>query len=270
MDEFTEWLQQKAYSPASIKQYTYSVQRFLEWLGTKNVLPQHVTYARLTAYLQYLKEQGHGTRYRTARLNGMRHYFAHLMETGQVADNPAEGLHIRGTVRHLPHQHHTKEKLKGFFTNCPDRESPVGQFIGLMAFQGLRPREIARLTKQDFDLEGATVFIKGDKRTASRTLPLETVQLVALQAYLPKVNGPLIPQERFHAERLKAESYLKRSGVAKLQHVRASVICGWVERYNLREAQYRAGHKYVSSTERYLRSQPETLQKAVAQFHPLG
>lgn len=31
----------------------------------------------------------------------------------------------------------------------------------------------------------------------------------------------------------------------------ASVITNWLQYYNLREVQYMAGHKYVSSTERY-------------------
>jgi len=36
-----------------------------------------------------------------------------------------------------------------------------------------------------------------------------------------------------------------------------------------RTVQYLAGHKYVSSTERYQQLDPEHLKEAIAQFHPL-
>jgi integrase/recombinase XerD len=39
--------------------------------------------------------------------------------------------------------------------------------------------------------------------------------------------------------------------VTSLQQLRASVIVHWLKLYNLREVQYMAGHRYVSSTESF-------------------
>ena len=55
-----------------------------------------------------------------------------------------------------------------------------------------------------------------------------------------------------------------------LNQIRASVIVYWLKKYNLREVQYKAGHKYVSSTESYLHSSTEDLQKAIEVMHPIG
>jgi len=54
------------------------------------------------------------------------------------------------------------------------------------------------------------------------------------------------------------------------QQIRASVIVKWVKQYNLRKAQYQAGHRYVSSTEKYLQNEAEGLKQEIEQYHPLG
>lgn len=52
--------------------------------------------------------------------------------------------------------------------------------------------------------------------------------------------------------------------------IRSSVITNWLKHYNLRELQYMAGHKYVSSTERYRMDNLDYLQKELEKHHPLG
>ena len=54
------------------------------------------------------------------------------------------------------------------------------------------------------------------------------------------------------------------------KQIRASVITKWLRMYNLREVQYLAGHRYISSTESYLENEMEGLIEEVQQFHPLG
>ena len=58
--------------------------------------------------------------------------------------------------------------------------------------------------------------------------------------------------------------------VMNTQQIRASVITKWVKVYNLRKAQYLAGHRYISSTEGYLQHDLEGLQEELNRFHPLG
>jgi integrase/recombinase XerD len=52
--------------------------------------------------------------------------------------------------------------------------------------------------------------------------------------------------------------------------IRQSVITYWLRTMNLRQVQYMAGHKYVSSTERYQRSNLENLQNKLEKYHPLS
>jgi integrase/recombinase XerD len=55
-----------------------------------------------------------------------------------------------------------------------------------------------------------------------------------------------------------------------IKQIRASVITNWLGQYNLRKVQYLAGHRYISSTERYLQDDLENLHEIVNNFHPIS
>ena len=50
----------------------------------------------------------------------------------------------------------------------------------------------------------------------------------------------------------------------------ASGITNWLKHYNLRQVQVLAGHRYISSTERYLQDDLENLHEIVNNFHPIN
>jgi len=54
--------------------------------------------------------------------------------------------------------------------------------------------------------------------------------------------------------------------------IRQSVIANWLNesKYPLGDVQLPAGHKYPSSTEKYLREDIENKRKLINAFHPLG
>ncbi|MDF1573072.1 MAG: hypothetical protein P1P82_15795 [Bacteroidales bacterium] len=55
----------------------------------------------------------------------------------------------------------------------------------------------------------------------------------------------------------------------RAKQIRSSVITHWLKHYNLRQVQYMAGHKYVSSTERYQQNNLDKLQGQLEKYHPL-
>jgi|TARA_B110000879_G_C11114843_1_gene489056 integrase/recombinase XerD len=58
--------------------------------------------------------------------------------------------------------------------------------------------------------------------------------------------------------------------VENIKKIRASVITNWLGNYNLRKVQYFAGHPYISSTERYLQDDLESLHKTINIYHPFS
>ena len=68
---------------------------------------------------------------------------------------------------------------------------------------------------------------------------------------------------------LSKELQSQHTKFINFKQVRASVITHWLKQYNLREVQYMAGHRYVSSTEAYLVNQIDDLQHDIDKYHPL-
>jgi len=57
--------------------------------------------------------------------------------------------------------------------------------------------------------------------------------------------------------------------VKNLHHIRGSVITHWQKQEGVMEAMVKAGHRYVSSTQRYQTNKYEELQDQLKTMHPL-
>jgi len=71
-------------------------------------------------------------------------------------------------------------------------------------------------------------------------------------------------------QKLIAKLNLQNGTVSSAKQIRASVIINWLKLYNLRQLQYMAGHRFVSSTEAYLVNDINDLKEDVTKFHPIG
>ena len=71
-------------------------------------------------------------------------------------------------------------------------------------------------------------------------------------------------------QKLIAKLNLQNGTVSSANQIRASVITHWLKLYNLRQLQYMAGHRFVSSTEAYLVNDIDDLKEDIAKFHPIG
>ena len=65
---------------------------------------------------------------------------------------------------------------------------------------------------------------------------------------------------------------LKRTNqkVKNVNQIRTPVITNWLKQYNLRKVQVLAGHRFISSTERYVEDDLENLQEVINNFHPIN
>ena len=72
-------------------------------------------------------------------------------------------------------------------------------------------------------------------------------------------------------ERLKTLCAEKKLNipVKHLQQLRASRIALWVNSEDLRIAQYKAGHKRIHSTEKYIQQDLTKLKNEIEKYHPL-
>jgi site-specific recombinase XerD len=166
--------------------------------------------------------------------------------------------------------------------------------LGLMIWQGLTTPEINHLAVNDLKLREGTVFIAGSRKSNERVMELKPQQVIELMEYQFTTRKELLkycPAADGHLF-ISAPAAGKTTGTGKdtaniwkalsaevkqlcprfinFKQVRTSVITHWLSGYNLRQVQYMAGHKYVSSTESYQVNQVEDLQADIDQFHPIG
>lgn len=163
--------------------------------------------------------------------------------------------------------------------------------LGLLLNQGLATNEIQKINLTDIDLNKATVKISSGKKSNERTLQLKASQIGAIINYIENIRHKFFT---FCTETDKLffalpESSKRKTNATNLMHtfkpltkqvksidknllnfkqIRASVITHWLKIDGLRKAQYYAGHRYISSTEKYLPNDIDGLIDDIAKFNP--
>ncbi len=164
--------------------------------------------------------------------------------------------------------------------------------LSLLINQGITTPEVERLTVNGLKLKEGQIFIPGSRKSNERTLELKSNQIIELMEYALQARQLFIPyQENPETKRLflsvpsagqqqasdslqiwkglTKEIKLENPHFVNFKQVRTSVITHWLKQYNLRQVQYMAGHRYVSSTEAYLVNQIEDLQTDIDKYYPL-
>ena len=154
-----------------------------------------------------------------------------------------------------------------------------------MVYQGLNTTELIHLELEDLQLYKGKIYIKSGVRSNSRTLELKSWQVIEFLEYIKEFREEILERKSLETNRIFIPNNarlgntvqhiikkLKKTNykVNNIHQIRASVITNWLGQYNLRKVQYLAGHRYISSTERYLQDDLENLHEIVNNFHPIS
>ena len=140
----------------------------------------------------------------------LRAFYAWMIDTGRVQDNPADRLPTPKPGRGIPHPV-TLAQLRAILDACSDpRAATTRAYVLLAAYAGMRVHEIAKVRGEDF--LGSEVRISG-KGGADLTVPLHGV-LVELVDAMPR-KGYWFPSSspRGHVDRSSVSSAVKRAMV---------------------------------------------------------
>jgi integrase/recombinase XerD len=282
---FIQYLQNKKYSAVTVDRYSIYIKRFLTWLQDEELKAEEFTYTDLLEFMRYCRQRG-VTKHTTQNILGIvRHYCNYLIVEKKRADNPAAGVFIKGLVRKLPVNLLTMEEMEELYKQYSlqlhvDASKKI--MFGLMVYQGVTVSELMRLEAAHIKLKDGKIFIKGTKRTNERLLNLNANQIVELQQYISKnkfKEGFLFIEpvrsdvsERNINNRLQymfKQLMQLNARVKNPKQLRSSVITHWLRSNHLRQVQYMAGHRYVSSTQRYQVNNLDDLQNELQQHHPM-
>lgn len=289
LNDFKNYLRAEGQRLNTINGNVNIVKRFLNWLSEEQIELSTTNYNDLLAYVNHCKENKNTARTINSNLVAVKHFYNFLQQKELVKHNPAEELRVKNVIKRQPHDLLEWEELEELYKNYPTSNITGKRnktILGMLIYQGLNSGEVAAIELKDVKLEEAKVYVPSVGRSNSRTLKLESVQILQLQKYITQVRPVLLAMNDKKSEKLftssgngnRLDNSLMRlmknakklnSKIKDPKQIRASVITFWLKNQNIRQVQYMTGHRYISSTERYRTDLLETLQEQIDELHPL-
>jgi integrase/recombinase XerD len=283
---FKTYLQELGNGVDTIRQKSNYAGYFLTWLENENLQPQETTYNDMLSFIDYCNLAGNRKRQINSKLRSIRNFYEYLKKQEPNIINPASNLVLKGVRQKLPSNiidYTELEKLYQSYETNDNRSKRNKVILGLLVYQGLTTEELHQLEPEHLKLKQGKIYVPGNRKRNSRTLDLQPCQILELHEYVSKIRRKIncMNSKQLFVS-MGGNNNLKNSlhhmfraikkGNPEILHpkqIRTSVIVYWLKNYNLRQVQYFAGHKYVSSTERYQMNNIFKLQGEVNKYHPL-
>jgi site-specific recombinase XerD len=164
--------------------------------------------------------------------------------------------------------------------------------LNILVHQGVTTKEIDTLELGDLDLMQATIKIREARKGKERILPLEATQIGVLIHYLQHIRPQFLEYHTQESEKLflslpqYSEQHTTSNNVMQafkalvkklkeidknflsFEQIRTSVITNWLKVHGLRKTQVMAGHRNISSTEKYKTNDLQQLTDDINKLHP--
>ena len=300
---FKKYLQQKQYATSTIKSNEIMVLNFITWLDTQNLEAENVSNRDLLVYIKHCQQKEIQQITIERYFNAIKLFYAFKVTTGAIKNNPVSKIKIQGIKRKKLYHTFTATELNQIYNNYNPETIPHNQgrnpklhlliekrnkvMLGLFVYQGIQSAELNKLEVEHIKLREGQIEIPGTKRSNSRILKLEAHQVLDIYDYTLQVRPEILEiskqettqlfispkggnNQSNYINALMRELKTQNSNIKNAQQLRTSVLVRWLKQYNLREVQYKAGHRFISSTEHFLVNETEGLQEEVNQYHPLG
>ncbi len=304
LKDFETYLQKHGNRKDTIRQKSNYAGYFLTWLESEHLQPDETRYNDLLNFIDYCKQKGNSIKHINRKLSSIRGFYGFLKKQSPNIINPALNLNLKGVKQKLPSNLISCQALENLYQTykTSDNRSKRNKIIlGLLVYQGVTTAEVKQLEPGHLKLKEGKIYVPGNRRRNSRTLELKSSQILELHEYLTEIRPQILAEittpkpfgrrpEKINKTRINDQLFISVNGSENIKNsllhmfraikktnpeilhpkqIRASVITYWLKNYNLRQVQYMAGHKYVSSTERYQLNKLNTLQKKIGMYHPL-
>jgi integrase/recombinase XerD len=299
LGRFQSHLAAQGLNPNTIRQHSNYTGIYLTWLEEEGLEEQQAGYREIMAFVRWLQQE-YRARFINRVLLAVRHYYRFL----EVETNPAAGIYLKGHTRKLPETIVDEQELKSLYEHFEantNRDKRNRVMLGLMVFQALTTEELGKLQPGHIRIRQAKIQVPSGKHSNARTLDLQAVQLLDMQEYLLEVRPRMLTEvgkyrsgrkpQHINTEEIARQLFFSENGSKHIKRsiwhlfrkikkthpkitsgkiIRQSVITHWLKGKDIRRVQYMAGHRYVSSTQRYRDYNTEELSRALQSFHPLN
>lgn len=298
IEEYKTHLQEhEKLSPSSITEHINNMKRFDIWSKEQQYINiDNLTYLELLNFVKHQKEKNIKVQTIKLRLNSISKYYEYLKHIGIIDKNPTKKIRLKGEQKNITQNVFTYTELEQLYNDYINLKS-VNQSVinqrnkvlaGLMLWQGANSGELEKMTREHLNLEQGTVYIPKSRRGAGRELKLLPNQIVQLYKYLYETLPILLKIKQQQANATINSNYLFHVNVCNTLHtiveelkginqkvhnasqLRTSMIIHWIKVYGKRQAQYMAGHKYISSTEKIELQEIDSLTDTLLKHHPFN
>lgn len=289
MQILKEYLKEN-YSKTTLTGNLYTISQFTNY--TKNA--ETATYQDILTYITYLRKKGQHPKTIRNNLFAIKIYYRYLISIGKRNDHPCQNLYLQDKInRSIDVENlYTKKQLEEFLETVRTKKKYLflrdKVIVSLLVYQALTVLEISQLNIDDVNLEEGTIFIKGNVKNKSRTLNLQSNQIMLLHKYIlgdrqyllkwknKPLNEPALVLSEIgsriqqHAISRQINYHRKKYERMTPMKIRQSVIAHLLKSGNdLRIVQVFAGHRRAASTEEYKQTGLEELKNAISKHHPL-
>ena len=281
IDVYVEYLKSKRYSSNTIDVYCYLVQRFLRYADIKDFEETEVDYNTILRYITHLRKKNND-RSISLHLSALKHFFNCI----ELPYNPVK-IKMERTSNLVINNTLSNQQLLQVYDRFPCTQSSVSirnkVVLSLIVFQAIRTMEISNIKLSNIDLNDHTVTLDKSEKINARKLRLNQYQIHLLMQYINSARN-LITKDSSNdflvvtsKPKNNTKSILNQVGLnlRKLPSrpnfplIRTSVIKNWLKQHDLRTVQYMCGHKYISSTEKYVSYDVKQLKDSIEKCHPL-
>lgn len=301
---FETYLHKLGNGKSTIRQKMNYTGYFLKWLDNEHLQPNETRYNDLLNFIDYCKLEGKSKKHINRKLSSIRNYYDFLKKQSPNIINPALNLNLKGVKQKLPSNligYQELEKLYQSFEASDNRGKRNKIILGLLVYQAVTTEELKQLEPGHLKLKEGKIYVPGGWKRKGRTLELKPFQILDLHEYLSEIRPEILNSinkpkparkpDRINKARLENQLFISINGSENIKNsllhmfraihktnpgilypkqIRASAITYWLKNHNLRQVQYMAGHKYVSSTERYQLNNLDNLQSKLEKLHPLN
>lgn len=288
VQKFVNFLERdKRLSLNTLQSYRRDIEQYFTYLQEINL--QNISNSNKTtviAYLLYLQKKGRATSTISRNLASIRSFYQYISKNKLIDHDPTAELESPKVEKKLP-QILSPEEVELLLEQpqCVDLKGYRDKaMLELLYATGIRVSELIQLDLQDLNMELA--YIRCNKGTKERMIPIGSMAISALKEYLSKSRPLLIQKEdekalfvNINGSRLTRQGFWKIIKQYKNQAqinkditphtLRHSFAAHLLENgADLRSIQEMLGHSDISSTQIYAQIAKNRIKEIYKKTHP--
>ena len=288
IEPFINFLERdKRLSLNTLQSYRRDIDQYVLYLNDINITNIAITNkTTVIAYLLHLQKKGRATSTISRNLASIRSFYQFLYKNKAIDNDPTNDLESPKVEKKLPQILSTQEvELLLEQPKCLDLKGIRDKaMLELLYATGIRVSELISLNIDDINLDNS--FIKCNKGSRERTIPIGTISIAALREYLTKSRKLLLQDVNddalfvnINGKRLTRQGFWKIIKHYKNQAninkditphtLRHSFAAHLLENgADLRSIQEMLGHSDISSTQIYAQMAKNKIKEVYKKTHP--